>query len=570
MKLYRYLPAIIRLRDSLASGFPPDSGVPEVDLPAGGASSTLAGNVAAYNFRRAPAPTVIDYSVYFVRWEVSTDGGAWEPLEDYDWQPRRDEQRLEASFPLLDNGKETFHHFRVRVYGDEHYSELLWERDSSADQTAWTVRLQPIFERIFYMFERDASTQQMLIRDLPVLTDADHVDPLYLVYLAYLVGGGDRFPGNLSEFRQREFVKAIVDLFKIKGTQLALKKLARLRNLGTINLRELYKSTYNETGEYSAANDDAHPFKSARVQLMACETQCESFVEFDASGVDKPTTNLSVGEQIQLLERDLDDFRPVHVLVCRLLQTTDLASEFPATSESIKGSVLRSLFVDSFPDILDELEITPTCVSQCQTLCQLCEELVMDPCPFDAGIWNYKLYTGGVEPVPPALAAFYAARGGFVTGAAPADYYLIDFDDSDFLEGKSRFTTANGFAEHSEFVMRKNVILNWVTGIVVQLEFVYDDFGELYWNEVLLTPAIGTAGAKKAEEFPFDPFYNQFVGRLIIDVPESALRVGRNYLAVRCADHAAAPTLADVEVRVSFRQSADADQDKAGPTTVVF
>ncbi len=570
MKFYRYLPAIVRLRDALASGFRPDQPYPEIPFTPSGASSELAGNAVAYGFRRVGAP-IIDYVAYFLRWEVSTNGGPWEVLEDDEWQPRPDDLRLETAFPIIDAGIVTHSHFRVSVYSDSLHETLVFQADSTVALTAWTVRRQPIFERIFFMLERDATIQQMLIRGLPVLQDADHGDPLFLVYLAYLVGGSDRFPADLSTFRQREFVKQLVDFWKIKGTFQSWRKMALLRNLGTIMIRELYKRDLHEIGDYSAVRDTDHPLKSARIDVMVCDTQCESFAEFDVSDPGPYSgTNISVGEAIRLIEVELNDLRPVHVLVRRLLRTENAEDEFPVLGESIAGSVNRGAVADDFPLLEDTLEIVSSCALTCETLCQLCNELVMNPYALDLGVWKYFDYSTG-WPVPPERAAFYASKGGgFVLGAAPDNYYESDFDDSSYAEGKSRFTQANGFAPHTEFVIRGFVTLNWVTGIVVEITFLYDDWGELYWNEHLLTPAIVSSTSKQATEFPFDPAYNQFVGRLEIVVPEAAMRLGKNVVAARFADHLDAPTLADVDIRVSIQNSAQSDKQKLPPVTVTF
>lgn len=566
MKLYRYLPSIIRMRDALASGFRPDQPFPEIPFEATGASSSLSGNAVAFGFRRVGAP-IIDYVGYFLRWEVSTNGGAWEVLDDDEWQPRPDEHRLETAFPILDSGMVTWSHFRVAVYSDPFRENLVFSADSSVSIEAWTVRLQPIFERIFFMLEKDATVQQMLVRGLPVLQDPDHTDPMFLVYLAYLVGGGDRFPVDLSTFRQREFVKQLVDLWKIKGTFQSWRKMALIRNLGTILIRELYKEKLHETGNYSPVRDAEHTLKSARIDVMVCDTQCENFAEYDTSGPFEGT-NITVGEAIRLIEGELDDLRPIHVLVRRLLRTTDLEDTFPVIEESLDRRIIGT-FEDTFPLFEEDLEIVTSCATTCENLCQLCNELIMHPYIQDAGVWKFFDYDSG--PVPPARAAFYAAHGGgFVNGAAPDDYFEPDFDDSAYSEGKSRFNQFNGYNPHSEFVIRGFVTLNWVTGVVVEITFLYDDWGELYWNGVLLTPAIVSAESKQATQFPFDPYYNQYVGRLEIVVPTSAMRLGKNVVAARFADHLDVPTLADIDIRVSIQNSAQSDQQKLPPTSVTI
>ena len=583
----------------MSSGHPRE-GTQEKAFDSGGASSTRSGNAAAYNFRRAGEP-LINYVRYHVRFSISTDGSAFELLETYEWQPRPDEQRVESFFPLVDSGKETFSHFKVQVYSDQYFEQLIFEADSSASTDNWTIRDQPIFERIFYMLERDTCDQAALIRDLPLLYNADRTDPLYLIYLAYLVGGGDNFPASLSTFRRREFVKNLVDIWKIKGTFHSWRLMGQLRNLGTINIRELYKEDIHEDCDYSAIKDDRFQLKSARIDVMSCDTQCENFAEFAlASGESFTGTNLTVGRAIEIIEGELNDIRPVHVLVRRLCKQQVITDEWRRSEDSVAGSVIRALLTDDFIVTTDALTVIQSCVSTCETDCQTCDQGLCTEHNKRGTDWKYKIYKDDPGSVSSELAAFYATGfggGGFVTGAAPVDeYYKFSFDDSDFSEGVSPFIdpvdidsgpSSKVFIPHSEIVLRKTIRLPaFVTGAHVTIGYEVNDILEIFWNETMVgVGGIGrdlsgaTAGRYPAGSAPqlidgpgFDGTWTPTNSEdfVFFEIPSSLLRVGDNIIAVRAADHFGSLNLVSLRINVDCDEAADKAFEVTPPTEFTF
>jgi len=181
------------------------------------------------------------------------------------------------------------------------------------------------------------------------------------------------------EKKKREFIKQLVPLYKQKGTVPGHKKMALLRDIGRIQIRELYKSILREHGMWSALNDEAHPFKSARVDILVCETQCETFAEF-TSDIDEDdsfdgTTSISHSRAREIFENELNDFRPIHVLLRPLIEHIFAESTFFDTVDSFSGSTIRIRLEDTVA-VSDEFDADAACVATCETVCQLCEEEV--------------------------------------------------------------------------------------------------------------------------------------------------------------------------------------------------
>jgi len=211
------------------------------------------------------------------------------------------------------------------------------------------------------------------------------------------------------------------------------------------------------------------------------------------------------------------------------------------------------------------LLVNQACIASCQVACQLCNEQVFDPIPFSGGVWRVKNYTSG--SVPPALAAFYAASpfgAGSVTGAAPSDYHNAGFDDSDYTEVATPYGPSASFAAHSEMVARQEIYLAYVTGVVVEFEMVWVDFAEAYWNDTPITDLI-MFGAEEAQSF------DGGIGTIRVQVQESILRIGSNFIAVRAAGiHGDTTPQLNLEVRASFRKGANSSPLEGGPVSVTF
>lgn len=334
---------------------------------------------------------------------------------------------------------------------------------------------------------------------------------------------------------------------------------------------------------------------------MVCDTQCESFSEFAlASGEEFSGTNISVGRAIEIIEGELDDLRPIHVLVRRLCKITALSDDWGASADSLVGSTIRGSFSDGFIAASESLTLIASCISTCETDCQTCAESTCEDYPYRGTHWKYKVYPAG--PVPAELAAFYALTipggdPGFVIGAAPVDdYYKFSFDESDFVDGVAPFLdpvdpevgiNTKAFLPHTEIVLRRIIrIPPFVTGATVVVGCKVNDIAEVWWNEVMISPggigrtADGTpAGRWPAGSAPQIIDTAEFGGSYVppngtdfwfVTVPTSALRIGGNLIAVRAADHFGNLNNISIRVNVDCGFSARSSIEKFGPVEYTF
>lgn len=528
-------------------------------FPPSGISSIYSGNVCGYQFRVA-GQEVVDLGAYLVVAYWNTNGGAYTELERFEWRPGPHDRVLEVTLPLADAGMVTTHQIIFDVFADVFGDTLLWRARSEDDATYWYARLQPILERMFWVFERASEDVQAMIRGLPLLNDPGHADVEALPYILSLLGG--RLPADQSEVLQREYVRQVIALHKIKGTTQAIVKGGRHRNLGTLKIRELTKTTFNEArGDYGEEFDDEHPLRAARVDLASCNTQCESFTEYAlGSGEEYSGTNLTVREQIRYWEQELDDVRPVHVLIRRLMFLQQFNEEWAVSNDTVAILTTASL-IDEFEPTEDELTITATCVGTCETSCQTCREELCIYTTFDDS-WKFKVFDATF--VPPSVIAFYLAHGGgSVTGVVDGTYYTPAYNDDDW--GEDDLGTLVGWPPHSEIGLRKEVYIPYVTGMLVVVTIHYEQWYELYWNQVPISPLILSGDAIPYSDLdPLDPEWPVF------EIPGSALVVGTNLVAVRAAEHLGGPNRIQVQIEVFCGPPENAERPKNTPIVITF
>jgi len=230
-----------------------------------------------------------------------------------------------------------------------------------------------ILELLLEAFDEVQEDISSDISELVNLIDVSTINAALLPYLGHVL----QAPGfnTTEEFLERWFTRSSVPIHKKKGTLLSWNKHFRYSGQRKITLVELYKSTTNETKNYSPEQDAQHLLPSARIHLVPCETTCETVAEYDYLTASVVLEEIEYIKPIQVLlphaviEIESED------LFADSLDTLGCSSSCETGSELWTGSLVTSVFQDAFPMHYDDLIITQTCVASCEISCTSCCEV---------------------------------------------------------------------------------------------------------------------------------------------------------------------------------------------------
>ena len=209
---------------------------------------------------------------YWVEWSVSGDSGiTWTSTQEYEWLPIESSKYLHA-IAIVDSSVD-WNHYKVDVYKDSAKTIKLYSANSAYDQTGWFFQDISILSGILSMLEEDSETMVSLISGIRNTIDIDNTSLALLPYLAAIVG--DNIPASLDSTHQREYLKNLVALYKIKGTYQSIVNVGKTRGYD-FDIVELWKHDHNETFEYDTIESSYYGIKSARVDLTTCASTCET------------------------------------------------------------------------------------------------------------------------------------------------------------------------------------------------------------------------------------------------------------------------------------------------------
>ena len=139
-----------------------------------------------------------------------------------------------------------------------------------------------------------ANTTEGQIKGLCDLIDPDLCPPSFIPYIAKMLNKPTST--EWPDAARRMFLKAIGIMAHISGTQQSWRVALKLDGKGAYGLVELWKSTLNETFDYSLNYDYAHTIKSARVDI-------------------KLPGDDSFGSRLLTEGLVLAHYRPIHILI---------------------------------------------------------------------------------------------------------------------------------------------------------------------------------------------------------------------------------------------------------------
>lgn len=247
---------------------------------------------------------------------------------------------------------------------------------------------EAVLEKIVACLAEIFDETDEFIQDLVKLTDADQCDPTYFMHLSYVLG--TLFPTGGNEAMVRHLIKNVVSFYKTKGTHHSWGKAWAWLGVERPGVVELYKTTPQETINYSAYESVTHPLRAARIDLTTCQSYCQSYCEAACEAYCEEDveigTRLTREEALQRLAY-VEDYRPIQVLLRLDAEDVQLASQVPQVSDSIghyppeyepavwRGSEVQGDFTDDLVPVQDMLEIDVECVSTCEASCQGCCEV---------------------------------------------------------------------------------------------------------------------------------------------------------------------------------------------------
>lgn len=388
MKLYHLLPSILRFQSEFQSML--GSGATPQQITAFGFPTTWAGKDILFEFVEGGF-SVTRGIKYYVTWSVSGDNGStWSEIQNYEWLPIESSKYLHA-IAQVDSSVD-WNHYKVDVYKDRARKILLYSANSAYAQTGWYYQDISILSGILSMLEEDSETMVSLISGIRQTIDIDNTSLALLPYLAAIVGG--KIPASLDETHQREYLKNLVALYKIKGTYRSITNVGKMRGYD-FDIVELYKHDVNETFDYDTERNTYFNKQSARVDLTTCGSSCETICESVCETLQEPFEGetMSVWEAMQLWE-ELADFHPIHVLIrpngqfqefedqhdwyecltCCTGCETSCESSCESGFQRSDSSKVISDFNDAY-EHADELTVASWCVTSCETACQDCCEI---------------------------------------------------------------------------------------------------------------------------------------------------------------------------------------------------
>jgi len=129
---------------------------------------------------------------------------------------------------------------------------------------------ETILQKVLSATEGQREEFEQLIEGLRRLIDVDSCPTTYLWLIASLVGGYKE-PVTLYEWLQRFWIHQSTARHKIAGTVFMWHKAMRYRDFTSYPesiVKELYKTTPYEKGNYSLLRTETHPYRAARVVVF--------------------------------------------------------------------------------------------------------------------------------------------------------------------------------------------------------------------------------------------------------------------------------------------------------------
>ncbi len=192
----------------------------------------------------------------------------------------------------------------MRIYN------LLPEIIRTRDQLQKGAEDEGTFQKVIFAVEQVLRETKVDIDGLTDLPDVDETAEEHLPRLAGLLGLS--MDGDWSADKQRFFIRSVVALLKLKGTQRSWNAQLKLRGRPGYFPWELWKKDVFEIDDYSLFKDYDHQIKAARVDVR-------TIVDGDTN----PDINNEIAAQSYI-----ESVRPVHVLIRRRVDKAEGDDDF--------------------------------------------------------------------------------------------------------------------------------------------------------------------------------------------------------------------------------------------------